>query len=94
MGFYVTHVAHVGESASEPYPGSGEVMWPDVWPRSQNHPARSTVTPFSLRGKARPAVAAPRQWGEIGPGLAQLGPDEVGARLEELGGPLSDGERA
>jgi bifunctional non-homologous end joining protein LigD len=51
---------------------------------SQNHPARSTVTPFSLRGKARPAVAAPRRWEEIGPGLAQLGPDEVIDRLEEL----------
>ena len=51
---------------------------------SQNHPARSTVTPFSLRGKARPAVAAPRQWGEIGPGLGQMEPDEVIARLAEL----------
>ncbi len=60
---------------------------------SQNHPARSTVTPFSLRGKARPAVAAPRRWDEIGPGLAQLGPDEVIARREELAGLLSGEER-
>lgn len=57
---------------------------------SQNHPARSTVTPFSLRGKARPAVAAPRRWEEIGPGVTQLGPDEVIARLDELGGLMQE----
>ena len=61
---------------------------------SQNHPARSTVTTFSLRGKARPAVAAPRRWDEIGPGLRQLGPDEVIARVEELGDLLSVAVRA
>lgn len=57
---------------------------------SQNHPARSTVTPFSLRGKARPAVSAPRRWDEIGPGVTQLGPDEVIARLDELGGLMQE----
>jgi bifunctional non-homologous end joining protein LigD len=61
---------------------------------SQNHPARSTVTPFSLRGRARPTVAAPRRWDEIGPGLEQLGPDAVIARLGELGTLLTGGERA
>ncbi len=52
---------------------------------SQNHPARSTATPYSLRGKALPTVAAPRYWDEIGPGLTQLSPDEVLARLERDG---------
>jgi bifunctional non-homologous end joining protein LigD len=61
---------------------------------SQNHPARSTVTPFSLRGKPSPTVASPRRWEEIGPGLEQLGPDEVIDRLDELGALLSVEERA
>ena len=52
---------------------------------SQNHPARSTATPYTLRGKLAPTVAAPRHWDEIGPGLTQLGPDEVLARLERDG---------
>lgn len=52
---------------------------------SQNHPAKTTVTPYSLRGRERPAVAAPRRWDEVGPGLAQLSPDEVVRRLEADG---------
>jgi len=52
---------------------------------SQNHPAKSTATPYTLRGKARPAVAAPRRWEEIGDGLAQLSSAEVLARLEAEG---------
>ncbi|GIG30546.1 ATP-dependent DNA ligase [Cellulomonas marina] len=49
---------------------------------SQNHPAKTTITPYSLRGRERPHVAAPRTWDEIGPGLTQLTPDEVLARLD------------
>jgi len=56
---------------------------------SQNHPARSTATPYTLRGKPAPTVAAPRSWEEIGPGLRQLGPDEVVARLKADGDPLT-----
>ncbi|MGN6484023.1 MAG: non-homologous end-joining DNA ligase [Thermomicrobiales bacterium] len=53
---------------------------------SQNHPARSTATPYTLRAKGPiPTVAAPRFWDEIGPGLVQLGPDEVLRRLDEHG---------
>jgi bifunctional non-homologous end joining protein LigD len=48
---------------------------------SQNHPAKTTITPYSLRGRDRPSVAAPRWWDEIAPGLTQLGPAEVLARL-------------
>lgn len=56
---------------------------------SQNHPAKTTITPFSLRGRARPTVAAPRRWEEIGDGLTQLGPDEVIERLDADGDPFA-----
>jgi bifunctional non-homologous end joining protein LigD len=56
---------------------------------SQNHPAKTTITPYSLRGRELPRVAAPRWWDEIGPGLEQLAPDEVVRRLAERGDPFS-----
>jgi bifunctional non-homologous end joining protein LigD len=52
---------------------------------SQNHPAKTTITPYSLRGRERPAVAAPRHWDEVGPGMTHLAPSEVVARLEADG---------
>ncbi len=53
---------------------------------SQNHPARSTATPYTLRGKSGgPTVAAPRAWDEIVAGLQQLTPGEVRERLERDG---------
>ena len=52
---------------------------------SQNHPARSTATPYTLRGKPGPTVAAPRSWDEITDGLTQLSPDRVVGRLETHG---------
>lgn len=52
---------------------------------SQNHPAKTTVTPYSLRAKDEPRVAAPRRWDEIGEGMEQLGPDDVVRRLDEDG---------
>lgn len=52
---------------------------------SQNHPARSTATPYTLRGKRTPTVAAPRAWGEIADGLTQLSPQQVVERLETDG---------
>ncbi|WP_203749459.1 non-homologous end-joining DNA ligase [Cellulomonas chitinilytica] len=55
---------------------------------SQNHPAKTTITPYSLRGRDLPRVAAPRWWDEVGPGLQQLGPDEVADRLEADGDPF------
>jgi bifunctional non-homologous end joining protein LigD len=57
---------------------------------SQNHQAKTTITPYSLRGRARPAVAAPRRWDEVGPGMVQLGPEEVVRRLQEDGDLLHD----
>ncbi|VTR77433.1 non-homologous end-joining DNA ligase [Cellulomonas hominis] len=55
---------------------------------SQNHPAKTTITPYSLRGREEPAVAAPRWWDEIGPGLTQLSPADVLDRLETEGDPF------
>jgi bifunctional non-homologous end joining protein LigD len=52
---------------------------------SQNHPARSTATPYTLRGGPCPTVAAPRDWDEITTGLTQLGPDDVLQRLDRDG---------
>jgi bifunctional non-homologous end joining protein LigD len=52
---------------------------------SQNHPARSTATPYTLRGRANPTVAAPRAWDEITDGLTQLSPEQVLERLKTDG---------
>lgn len=58
---------------------------------SQNTAAKTTIAPYSLRGKERPTVAAPRLWEEIESGasrpgaLGQLLFDEVLERLSELG---------
>ncbi len=70
---------------------------------SQNNGAKTTVAPYSLRGRLRPTVAAPRTWDEIAPGLRQLEYPEVLERLNDIGDPLAvllpdvrqpDGERA
>lgn len=40
---------------------------------SQNNAAKTTITPYSLRGRLRPTVATPRAWGELAAGdLSQL----------------------
>ena len=58
---------------------------------SQNHPAKTTITPYSLRGRERPTVAAPRDWAELdAPGqLRQLEFGDVLERLED-GDPLAE----
>src|SRR5690606_9778423 len=57
---------------------------------SQNSAAKTTIAPYSLRGRARPWVAAPRTWAEIeAPGLAQLEMDEVLEVLHRRGDPLA-----
>jgi bifunctional non-homologous end joining protein LigD len=54
---------------------------------SQNAAAKTTIAPYSLRGKDAPLVAAPRTWAEVEKGaerpqaLRQLDMDEVLARL-------------
>jgi bifunctional non-homologous end joining protein LigD len=61
---------------------------------SQNTGAKTTISPYSLRGRDRPYVAAPRTWEEIEEGaedgLGQLEADEVLARVEEHGDIFGD----
>lgn len=54
---------------------------------SQNNPAKTTVCPYSLRGRAHPDVAAPRTWAEIEDSarLRHLRFDEVLARWRDDG---------
>jgi bifunctional non-homologous end joining protein LigD len=69
----------VAEVGTEKRVGKVFIDW------SQNSHARSTATPYTLRGRAEPRVAAPREWDELEPGVVQLGPDEVLRRLERDG---------
>ncbi len=53
---------------------------------SQNSGAKTTVAPYSLRGRAEPWVAAPRSWEELGDGgLTHLHWEEVLGRLDSVG---------
>ena len=57
---------------------------------SQNNGAKTTVSPYSLRGRDRPMVAAPRTWEELAaPDLEQLDYTAVLDRVRELGDPLA-----
>jgi bifunctional non-homologous end joining protein LigD len=57
---------------------------------SQNNGNKTTIVPYSLRGRAHPMVAAPRTWEELeSADLAQLDYTEVLARVEERGDPLA-----
>ena len=50
---------------------------------SQNSAAKTTIVPYSLRGRLRPTVAAPRTWRELGsPSLHQLDYQEVLTRVK------------
>lgn len=50
---------------------------------SQNNGMKTTIAPYSLRGRERPTVAAPRTWEELAdPGLRHLELGEVLARVE------------
>jgi len=51
---------------------------------SQNNPAKTTVTPYSLRGGRQPNVAAPRTWDELSAGtVTQLTMSQVLGRLDQ-----------
>lgn len=57
---------------------------------SQNTASKTTVAPYSLRGRERPTVAAPRTWRELAsPHLRQLGFREVLRRVERRGDPMA-----
>ncbi len=62
---------------------------------SQNVAAKTTICPYSLRGKETPTVAGPRTWDEVEAGAAakkleQLMFDEVLDRLEADGDLVAD----
>ena len=53
---------------------------------SQNNGNKTTIAPYSLRGRSTPTVAAPRSWAELTEkGLTQLTLDEVLERLQDHG---------
>ena len=53
---------------------------------SQNNASKTTVAPYSLRGRDEPWVAAPRSWDELDdPDLTHLQFREVLARIDEVG---------
>ncbi len=53
---------------------------------SQNNGAKTTITPYSLRGRAQPMVAAPRTWEELeDPALTHLDYRAVIERVERQG---------
>lgn len=50
---------------------------------SQNNGKKTTISPYSLRGRAQPTVAAPRTWEELDdPELRQLRFDELAERVK------------
>ena len=58
---------------------------------SQNNGSKTTIAPYSLRGREHPTVAAPRTWDEIAdPKLRHLRFDEVLERVEENGDLLAE----
>ncbi|WP_341240906.1 non-homologous end-joining DNA ligase [uncultured Nocardioides sp.] len=63
---------------------------------SQNAGSKTTITPYSLRGRERPYVAAPVSWAEVEAGaedplgLEQLRFEEVVERVEERGDLFAD----
>jgi len=65
-------------------PGKVFIDW------SQNNGSKTTIAPYSLRGRPHPTVAAPRTWAELeDPALRQLTFEEVLERAERSGDPLA-----
>ena len=57
---------------------------------SQNNASKTTITPYSLRGRLRPFVAAPRTWEELADkDLAHLDYLQVMARMRQRTDPLA-----
>jgi bifunctional non-homologous end joining protein LigD len=58
---------------------------------SQNAGSKTTISPYSLRGRDRPTVATPVAWGEVEEGaddplgLEQFTPEQVLERVAEHG---------
>lgn len=57
---------------------------------SQNNGSKTTIAPYSLRGRVHPTVAAPRMWDELDdPQLRHLEFTEVLDRIETIGDPMA-----
>jgi len=80
----------VSQMAKAARPGKVFIDW------SQNNGSKTTIAPYSLRGRPRPYVAAPRTWQELDdPDLRHLlfsevleRPDDPLAPVDEARGPL------
>jgi bifunctional non-homologous end joining protein LigD len=61
---------------------------------SQNHPAKTTIAPYSLRGREHPTVSTPITWDEVHscqrPEQLVFTADEVLERITDLGDLLAD----
>ncbi|GAB2516914.1 ATP-dependent DNA ligase [Paramicrobacterium agarici] len=58
---------------------------------SQNNASKTTIAPYSLRGRSTPMVAAPRTWGELAsPHLKHLDFREVLKRVKRRGDPMAE----
>ena len=67
----------------------------------QNHPGKTTISPYSLRGREPARVATPLEWSEVEAATTasdlSFGPAQVASRLESLGdlaAPLLDRDAA
>lgn len=56
---------------------------------SQNNGSKTTISPYSLRGREHPTVALPRTWEELDDSLEQAGFEGIADRLAEMGDPLA-----
>ncbi|MCS5713971.1 ATP-dependent DNA ligase [Herbiconiux sp. CPCC 205716] len=62
---------------------------------SQNNGNKTTICPYSLRGRSRPTVAVPRTWRELASkNLRQLELDEVLKRMRTRDDPLAESAEA
>ncbi len=74
----------VSQMAKTARPGKVFLDW------SQNNGSKTTIAPYSLRGRAEPTVAAPRTWDELeDPDLRHLRFDEMLDRAARLGDVLA-----
>ena len=66
-------------------PGKVFIDW------SQNNGNKTTIAPYSLRGRDEPMVAAPRTWDELDdPALAHLDFQQVLDRIAAIGDPMAE----
>ncbi len=66
-------------------PGKVFIDW------SQNNGNKTTIAPYSLRGRDEPMVAAPRTWDELDdPALAHLDLQQVLDRIAAIGDPMAE----